>query len=60
MHYSPVYWHPYYRETFGYERGLCPAAEDYYAGCLSLPCFPTLTDDQQDEVVAAIREVLGA
>jgi perosamine synthetase len=60
VHYIPVYWHPYYRETFGYERGLCPVAEDYYAGCLSLPCFPALTEDQQDEVVAAIREVLAA
>ena len=58
VHYIPVYWHPYYRETFGYERGLCPAAEEYYAGCLSIPCFPALTDEQQDEVVAAIREVL--
>ena len=23
--------------------GLCPEAERYYEGCLSLPCFPTLT-----------------
>ena len=60
VHYIPVYWHPYYQEAFGYSRGLCPAAEDYYSGCLSLPCFPALTDDQQDEVVAAIREVLAS
>ena len=59
VHYIPVYWHPYYEEAFGYSRGLCPAAEEYYAGCLSLPCFPTLTDDQQDEVVGAIRELVA-
>ena len=59
VHYVPVYRHPYYRETYGYERGLCPAAEDYYAGCLSLPCFPDLTEAEQDTVVDAVKEVLG-
>jgi UDP-4-amino-4,6-dideoxy-N-acetyl-beta-L-altrosamine transaminase len=57
VHYLPVYFHPYYRETYGYEPGLCPRAEAYYAGCLSLPCYPTLTAEQQDTVIAAVREL---
>jgi perosamine synthetase len=57
VHYLPVYRHPWYRETYGYSEGLCPEAEAYYAGCLSLPCFPALTDAEQDEVIAAIREL---
>jgi perosamine synthetase len=57
VHYLPVYRHPWYRTTYGYEPGLCPAAEHYYAGCLSLPCFPALTDAEQDHVVAAVREL---
>jgi dTDP-4-amino-4,6-dideoxygalactose transaminase len=60
VHYLPVYLHPWYRRTYGYAPGLCPAAEDYYAGCLSLPCFPALTEAEQDTVIAAVREVLGA
>jgi len=56
VHYRPVYLHPWYARTYGYRPGLCPAAEDYYAGCLSLPCFPTLTAHQQERVVAAVRE----
>ena len=59
VHYIPVYLNPYYRETYGYEPGLCPAAEDYYSGCVSLPCFPDLDTERQDEVVAAVRECLG-
>jgi UDP-4-amino-4,6-dideoxy-N-acetyl-beta-L-altrosamine transaminase len=59
VHYVPVYRHPYYRETYGYEKGLCPAAEDYYAGCLSLPCFPDLTEAEQDTVVTAVKEILA-
>lgn len=60
VHYAPVYLHPWYARTYGYEEGLCPRAEEYYAGCLSLPCFPSLGDEQQGSVIAAVREVLGA
>ncbi len=57
VHYLPVYLHPWYRRTYGYSEGLCPAAENYYAGCLSLPCFPALTAAQQERVAAAVREL---
>lgn len=59
VHYLPVYRHPWYRETYGYQPGLCPAAEEYYAGCLTLPCFPALTEAEQDQVVAAVREFVS-
>jgi dTDP-4-amino-4,6-dideoxygalactose transaminase len=58
VHYLPVYRHPFYRRTYGYPEGLCPAAEAYYAGCLSLPCFPALTDAQQELIATAVRELI--
>ena len=58
VHFIPVYWHPWYRDTYGYARGLCPAAEYYYEGCLSLPCFPALTAAEQGTVIAAVRELV--
>lgn len=58
VHYLPVYLHPWYQRTYGTAAGLCPAAEDYYAGCLSLPCHPSLTEDDQTRVIAAVRELL--
>jgi dTDP-4-amino-4,6-dideoxygalactose transaminase len=57
VHYLPVYRHPWYRHTFGYQQGLCPNAEAFYSRCLSLPCYPGLTDGEQNAVVAAIREL---
>jgi dTDP-4-amino-4,6-dideoxygalactose transaminase len=48
----------YYRERYGYAPGLCPEAERYYAGCLSLPCFPDLTPTDQQTVIDAVKEVL--
>lgn len=58
VHYIPVYLHPYYRETFGYGPGLCPEAERYYAGCLSLPCYPDLSAADQDRVIEVVRETV--
>lgn len=58
VHYIPVYWHPYYR-GLGYEKGLCPRAEAAYDRLLSLPMFPAMDDRDVDDVVAAVRKVLG-
>lgn len=59
VHYVPVYWHPWYRVTYGYEPGLHPGAERFYAGCLSLPCYPSLDVSDQDRVVSEIRKALA-
>jgi len=55
VHYPPVHLHPWYRQTYGYGEGLCPVAESYYEGCLSLPCFATLSESDQQTVVDAVR-----
>lgn len=54
LHYIPVYRQPYYQEM-GFEIGLCPASEQYYAEAISLPMYPNLTETQQDKVVEALR-----
>ena len=53
VHYVPVHLMPYYRQ-FGWQPGDFPHAERYYARCLSLPMFPTLTDDEQATVIEAV------
>jgi dTDP-4-amino-4,6-dideoxygalactose transaminase len=59
VHYIPVHLMPYYRQ-FGWKPGDFPNAERYYARCLSLPMFPTLTDQEQDYVIASVKEFTGA
>ena len=51
--YIPVHTQPDYCRL-GFERGAVPEAERYYAGAVSLPMYATLTDEQQDRVVAAL------
>ncbi|MCD6732499.1 MAG: UDP-4-amino-4,6-dideoxy-N-acetyl-beta-L-altrosamine transaminase [Burkholderiaceae bacterium] len=58
VHYIPVHTQPYYRRM-GFAIGDFPHAEAYYAQAISLPMFATLTDAQQDEVVAALRRALS-
>jgi dTDP-4-amino-4,6-dideoxygalactose transaminase len=33
--------------------------EEYYKHCLSLPMYPTLTDEEQEYVIAKIKEFLS-
>lgn len=50
LHYIPVYCQPYY-ERMGFEREDFPEAERYYSEAISLPMYPGLTIEQQQEVV---------
>ncbi len=58
VHYVPVHTQPYFRQM-GFKAGDYPCAEDYYARTLSIPLFPSLTREQQDEVIAALTSVLS-
>ena len=59
LHYIPVYLQPYY-QRLGFKSGYCPEAERYYAEIISLPMFPALTAEEQDQVVNALRRAIGA
>jgi dTDP-4-amino-4,6-dideoxygalactose transaminase len=57
VHYIPVYYFPQY-EKMGYKKGLCPKAERLYERILSLPLYYSLSDEEQDAVILAIKKVL--
>ncbi|WP_417539281.1 UDP-4-amino-4,6-dideoxy-N-acetyl-beta-L-altrosamine transaminase [Marinobacter sp.] len=59
LHYIPVHTQPYYR-AMGFEAENFPQSMAYYREAISLPMFQGLTEDQQDNVVAALRKALGA
>ena len=52
--YIPVYLQPWYRRTFGYESGKCPNAEAFYARALSLPLYPSMTDQDVQKVIDSL------
>lgn len=53
IHYIPCHLMPYYREL-GSKEGDLPKAENYYKHCISLPMYPTLTDEEQQFVIDTI------
>ncbi len=58
LHYIPVHLQPYY-EKLGFQQGDFPVSEKYYEEAFTLPIYYELTDEQQEEVVASLRDVLG-
>ena len=58
LHYIPVYRQPYY-EAMGFKEGYCPEAEQYFREALSIPMFPSMTEDNQKQTVAAIRAAVS-
>lgn len=57
VHYIPVHTQPYYAQK-GFKAGDYPLAEAYYDQAVTIPLFPTMTHQQQDEVVLQLRQHL--
>jgi perosamine synthetase len=57
VHYIPVHLHPYYREQFGFRAGDFPVAEDAYERLISLPMFHSMSEQDAQDVIAAMTKV---
>jgi UDP-4-amino-4,6-dideoxy-N-acetyl-beta-L-altrosamine transaminase len=53
IHYIPCHLMPYYRQL-GWKEGDMSQAENYYKHCISLPMYPTLTEEEQQFVINSI------
>mgnify|MGYP005989470815 CR=1 FL=1 len=58
IHYIPVHKLPYYK-NIGYENAELSNAESYYSKCISLPMFPSLTDEEQQFVITKVLEFIN-
>lgn len=57
VHYIPVHTQPYYHDL-GFREGSCPNAETYYRRALSLPMFPTLSEEDFARVVELLKQII--
>jgi len=57
VHYIPVYYFPYYKKL-GYEKGLCPKAEALYERIITLPLFPSMSDDDVEYVIDTVTKLI--
>jgi UDP-4-amino-4,6-dideoxy-N-acetyl-beta-L-altrosamine transaminase len=58
LHYIPVHLQPFYQKM-GFEKGDFSEAERYYAEAITLPLYPGLSEEEQDKVIAALKQVLS-
>jgi len=58
VHFIPRHLQPYYQKQFGYKAGDSPQAEREYARCLSLPIYPSMSDEEIDCVIYAVSNVV--
>jgi dTDP-4-amino-4,6-dideoxygalactose transaminase len=59
VHYKPLHRMTYYRTRYGLDASAFPEAERIWRGCLSLPIYPSLTDDDLECVCSTLWELLG-
>lgn len=55
VHYIPVHLHPFYRENFGTQKGLCPQAEQAYTEILTLPLWQGM-DKKEINLITSLLE----
>jgi UDP-4-amino-4,6-dideoxy-N-acetyl-beta-L-altrosamine transaminase len=58
LHYIPVHCQPYYQSK-GFKAGDFPGSEEFHRQVISIPMYPTLTQQQQDSVVQILGDILA-
>ena len=59
VHYIPVHRQPFYKSYGKFEVRDFPVAERHYAGTLSIPLFPSMTDEDAEFVVETFTDLLS-
>ncbi len=59
VHFIPLYEFTNVKKLHGFDGAAFPNNQAYFAGALSLPMYPTLSDADQDEIISVLRAVLA-
>ena len=54
VHFIPLHLHPYYKETFGYQKEKFPVALDCYKKSISLPIYSRMSSDDKNIVAEKV------
>ena len=58
VHFIPVYHFTYYRERFAWRAEEFSATEAIFRSCISLPCFPRMSNADVERVIATVTEIV--
>lgn len=57
VHFIPLYRHPFYRRNFSYDPRDFPNSEWFFEREVSLPIYPSLSEEEQDYVIENIVDI---
>jgi dTDP-4-amino-4,6-dideoxygalactose transaminase len=57
VHFIPVHLQPFYKNTFGTKPGDYPVTERIFEKIISLPLYPSMSEEDVRYVAAAVREI---
>lgn len=58
VHFIPLHLQPFYQKEYQYKKGDFPVVEKIFAGIVSLPLFPKMTNKDIDDVINAIQDAV--
>ena len=58
VHFIPLHLHPFYRDAGGYQPGDFPTASRVFDRIVSLPIYPSMSDENVDRVIAAVTRTV--
>lgn len=58
VHFIPVHLMTAYSKKFGYKKGDFPNAEAWFENIVSLPLYPSMTDDDVDYVISSVQDIV--
>jgi dTDP-4-amino-4,6-dideoxygalactose transaminase len=58
VHYVPLHRHPYWKDRYNLTNDAFPNADRAYLNMLSIPLFTAMTDEQQDHIIATLKDLL--
>ena len=58
VHFIPVHLMSAYRSRFGYKEGDFPNTEKHFSRIISLPLYPTMTEEETEYVISAVKDII--
>ena len=58
VHFIPIHYHGYYSKLLDCGRGSFPVTEEFFERTVSLPIYPSMTNDDANDVVEAVSKLL--
>ena len=59
VHFKPLHLHSYWRDRYHLKPGDFPHAVRSYENSVSLPLFTKMSDEDQMQVISAVKEIVG-